>query len=309
MSVASFLVLVPWLSLAAGPFSQGAPFHDADGPPPAAVVRADAGPAAGAAAGPAAAQAPDLPPTGEDAAERLRSSPRHGEWVMIPAGSRDSVRAWVVYPEVSEPAPVVVVIHEIFGLTPWIRAVTDQLAAEGFIAVAPDLLTGKDVERDEIGHPERESAVRAIRALEAGEVHRRLRAVSRWGTDLPAATDRYGVVGFCWGGSTSFAHATRDPDLDAAVVYYGSSPQAAALRNVRAPVLGLYGGDDERVNSTIPRADSVLSSLGRTYQVHLYDGAGHGFLRQQGGRDGANRSATEAAWPETLRWFRSHLQE
>lgn len=295
MSVASLLVLVPWLSLTAAPLPSGESHHHAADPP--------------AEAAGAAAQAPELPPSGQEAAQRLQSSPRHGEWIMIPAGGRDSVRAWVVYPEVREPAPVVVVIHEIFGLTPWIRAVTDQLAAEGFIAVAPDLLTGKDVERDEIGHPERESAVRAIRALEPGEVHRRLQAVSRWGTDLPAATDRYGVVGFCWGGSTSFAHATRDPELDAAVVFYGSSPEAAALHDVRAPVLGLYGGDDERVNSTVPRADSVLSALGRTYETRTYDGAGHGFLRQQEGRDGANRAATQEAWPETIRWFRTHLEE
>lgn len=309
---AILLAAIPWALI---PGSEPDP-----GPPiPFAASHASAAVPGPGAAGPAgdgslagsdwrSPQEHELPPSAEDAAERLRTSPRHGEWTMIPAGTRDSVRAWVVYPERSEAAPVVVVIHEIFGLTTWVRAVADQLAAQGFIAVAPDLLTGKGVEGNRAGDPEREAAVSAIRSLDPDEVHRRLRAASRWGTDLPAATDRYGVVGFCWGGSTSFAHATRDPELDAAAVFYGSSPEAGALEDVQAPVLGLYGGDDERVNATIPRADSVLSALGRTYEVNVYDGAGHGFLRQQEGRDGANRAATEQAWPTTVEWFRTHLE-
>ncbi len=295
------LAAIPW-ALLPGPGADAGPEAGPD-PGPDAVA-----PSSPAASSPGHVQAQELPPSGEAAAEALRSSPRHGEWTMIPAGARDSVRAWVVYPERSEAAPVVVVIHEIFGLTTWIRAVADQFAAEGFIAIAPDLLTGEGVERGPDGDPDREAAVSAIRGLDPDQVHRRLEAVSSWGTDLPAATDRYGVVGFCWGGSTSFAHATRDPELDAAAVYYGSSPEADALTEVRAPVLGLYGGDDERVNATIPRADSVLSALGRTYEVNLYDGAGHGFLRQQEGRDGANRAATEKAWPTTVEWFRTHLE-
>lgn len=248
-----------------------------------------------------------LPPGADGAEGRLASSPRHGEWVTIAAGEGDSVRAWIVYPERSDPAPVVLVVHEIYGLTHWIRAVADQLAADGFVAIAPDLLSGKGVAH-EGGEPVRDPAVAAIRSLDADEVHRRLSAVADWGMRLPAATDRYGIVGFCWGGSTSFAHATRVPDLGASVVYYGSSPSEEALADVRAPVLGLYGGDDARVNATIPRADSTLTALGRTYEPNIYRGAGHGFLRQQDGREGANRAAAEQAWPATVRWFRRHLE-
>lgn len=249
-----------------------------------------------------------LPPGADGAAAHLDASPRHGEWAMVPAGAADSVRAWVVYPERSGPAPVVLVVHEIFGLTGWVRAVTDQMAAAGFVAIAPDLLTGRDIPADATGDPEREPAVAAVRSLDADEVHRRLRAVADWGMALPAATDSYGIVGFCWGGSTSFAHATRSPELGASVVYYGSSPDSAALARVEAPVLGLYGGDDERVNATVPRADSVLSALGKRYEVHTFEGAGHGFLRQRDGREGANRAASEQAWPLTIGWFRRHLE-
>jgi carboxymethylenebutenolidase len=265
-------------------------------------------PACGVPAGGGDAGAPALPAGAEEAAERLDASPRHGEWVSVPVAGGDSVRAWVVHPERPDAAPVVVVVHEIYGLTRWIRAVADQLAADGFIAVAPDLLTGKGVPADETGEPRREPAVEAVRALEAGEVHARLRAAADWAGRLPSSTGEYGIVGFCWGGTVAFEHAARFPDLGTAVVYYGSSPEEETLRDVRPPVLGLYGGDDARVNATIPRADSVLSAEGRIFEAEVYEGAGHGFLRQQDGREGANRRGSEAAWPATVRWLRRHLE-
>lgn len=253
-----------------------------------------------------AAQAAQIPPGNEGAPARLEASPRHGEWVTVPNGPSDSVRAWVVYPERATNAPVVIVVHEIYGLTPWIRSVADQLAAEGFIAVAPDYITGKGVEGGPEGPP-REAAVAAIRSLSREEVNQRTDAVAKWALALPSAGDKYGIVGFCWGGSTSFAHAVHAPSLGAAVVYYGSSPANESLAAVKAPVLGLYGGDDARVNATIPPADSTMKALGKTYEHHIYDGAGHGFLRQQDGRDGANLAASKQAWPATVAWFKQHL--
>lgn len=247
-----------------------------------------------------------LPPDAAGAGARLASSPRHGEWVTIRTGASDSVRAWVVYPERSTKAPVVIVVHEIFGLSSWIRSVADQLAADGFIAIAPDLLTMKNLPDlpDSALAP---LAVAAIRTLDAGQVQTQLDAVARYGMSLPSAQPKYGIVGFCWGGGVSFAHAVHAPGLGASVVFYGTSPKTSDLPSVRAPVLGLYGGNDARVDATIPPADSALSALGRTFVHNIYPGAGHGFLRQQTGQDGANMAATRAAWPATIEWFRKYL--
>jgi carboxymethylenebutenolidase len=265
--------------------------------------RAGGTPAQAAAA--ATTQGTALPASATDVVQRLTSSPRHAEWVMVRTGD-DSVRAWVVYPERRERAPVVVVIHEIFGLTSWIRGVADQLAADGFIAIAPDLLTGKTkVHPDSAGSDARE----VIRTLNQDDVHRQLAAVGQYGMRLPAALPRYGVVGFCWGGSVSFQHAVRSPaGLGAAVVYYGSSPEdLSTLASIRVPVLGLYGSDDARVNRTVLPADSAMRALGKSFTHRTYEGAGHGFLRAQDGKDGANMSATRQAWPATLAFFRRTL--
>ena len=241
-----------------------------------------------------------IPPAAEGALEALEDSPRHGEWAMVRMANGDSILSWVVYPERSDPAPVLVVIHEIYGLTNWIRAVADQAAEEGFIAIAPDLLTMKDVPSDEFGDPEQEAAVEAIRTLEEDRVHEQVRAVAEYAMSLPAAQSQYGITGFCWGGSTTFEHATRYDDIMGAVVYYGSSPSKAALARTRVPVMGHYGAEDARVNSTIPRAEEVL---GNGFFSNVYGGAGHGFLRQQEGRNGANHRASVQAWPKTMGFF------
>ena len=238
--------------------------------------------------------------------ERLATSPRRGEWAMIKTGPSDSVRAWVVYPERSSNAPVVVVVHEIFGLSTWVRGVADQLAANGYIAIAPDLLTGKaPLQGDTMVAA---AATAAIRTLRPDDVHRQLEAVARYGMNLPSATRKYGIVGYCWGGSTSFAHAVRSPSgLAGAVVYYGGSPDTNDLQRVKVPVLGLYAGDDQRVNGTVPRTDTIMRRLGKPYEIHFFEGAGHGFLRQQDGRNGANQAASEKAWPLTISFFRRTL--
>lgn len=257
--------------------------------------------------GMAAAATPTTLAPADDAGApaRLRSSPRHGEWITVRTGAQDSIRAWVVYPERKTKAPVVLVVHEIFGLTPWIRNVADQLAADGFIAVAPDLLTMKNLP----GFPDsvdRQAATAAIRTLQSTDVHRQLSAIASYAMNLPAATKKYGIVGFCWGGAASFQHAVSAPGLGASVVYYGVSPANGGV-SANAPVLGLYGGNDARVNATIAPADSAMKRAGKVYQYHIYEGAGHGFLRQQSGQNGANATATAAAWPETIAWFRKHL--
>lgn len=278
-------------------------------PTPASGEHLDHVQPAASAVGMATGQVKSLPPAEADAAARIAASPRHAEWVMVPtgaAGQNESIRAWVVYPERKDKAPVVVVIHEIFGLSPWIRAVADQLAADGFIAIAPDLLTNMNIP----GSPENpnpDTARAAIRNLQTADVQRQLSAAARYGMAFPAALPRYGIVGFCWGGGRSFQHAVHAPGLGASVVYYGTSPPSPELASVRAPVLGLYGENDARVNATIPPADSTMRALGKTYEKEIYGGAGHGFLRAQDAQNGANMEAARQAWPRTIAWFRKYL--
>jgi carboxymethylenebutenolidase len=242
-----------------------------------------------------------LPPSEETAKERLNTSPRHGEWITVDVGGTP-IRTWVVHPERSGKAPVVIVIHEIFGLTDWIRGVADQLAAEGFLVVAPDLLSGKGKGGGGTDtFASRDDAVKAVSGLSRDEVSTRLDAVRKYALALPSANGKSASIGFCWGGATSFAWALRQPELDAAVVYYGPAPQEpGAIVKIRAPVLGFYGGDDERVNATIEPTRRAMTERGNRYDTHVFEGAGHGFLRAQAAQDGANLRAAEKAWPLTV---------
>lgn len=266
--------------------------------------------AAEAAAVGAQAKVP-VPASGETATAALLQSPRHGEWMDVAMGEGEApVRAWVVYPERPDPAPVVVVIHEIFGLTDWIRAVADALAAEGYLAVAPDLLSGKGPGGGGTGAFAGDTVRAAVQGIGSGEMVARLDAVRAQALALPAAARKSAAMGFCWGGSATFTYATKQAGLDAAVVYYGTGPGSAVeVQTVASPVLGLYGGDDARVTATVPATRQAMQEAGRTFEAIVYDGAGHGFLRQQNGRDGANARAAAAAWARTLDFLRSRLED
>lgn len=270
--------------------------------------------AAGTVAAGMVRQGVDLPPSAATVFERLAKSPRHREDVMIPSPGApgDSVHAWVFYPQVSGKAPVVIVVHEIFGVSSWIKGVADQLAADGFIAVVPDLLHGKHLPGAPDSVPA-DAAIAAIRTLDPAVVQRDIDVAANYATHLSAAQPVYGVVGFCWGGGVSFAHAVHGPPsasspLKAAVVYYGAAPDASQLAAARAPVLGLYGGNDARLSLTVPGTDSAMRQMHKTYQSKVYDGAGHGFLRAQEEAGGANAAATRDAWPRTIQWFRQYLR-
>jgi carboxymethylenebutenolidase len=252
-----------------------------------------------------------LPPGEKDAKAAVEKSPRHGEYADIKVEGRETpVKAYVVYPEVKDKAPVVIVIHEIFGLSDWIKSVTDQLAADGFIAIAPDLLSGKapggggTEELAKSGGDVRKT----IQSISLEESTAALNAVRDYGMKLPASNGKTATIGFCWGGARSFDYATKQPGLSAAVVYYGTSPSDDALKNVTAPVLGHYGSDDARVNKTIEPAQAAMKAAGKTYTPHIYEGAGHGFLRQQDGKDGANLKAAQQAWPATVTFIREHAK-
>lgn len=249
-----------------------------------------------------------LPPDADQAKGALAKSPRHGEWVDVRLPDGGKLLTWVVSPEKKEKAGVVLVIHEIFGLTDWVRGVTDQLAKEGFLALAPDLLSGMGPNgggTEALG----DDVTKTIRNLTPPMVAARLDAVRDYALKLAAASGKSGSVGFCWGGTSSFAYAAAQPKLDAAVVYYGTSPSDPAdYAKIAAPVLGLYGGDDARVDATIPAAEAEMKKLGKRYTAMVFDGAGHGFLRQQTGRDGANLKASEKAWAATIAFLRERLK-
>ena len=260
------------------------------------------------AAGPAT-QPVALPPSGDDgtAAKAMSASPRHGEWVDVPiAGSDVKLHTSVVYPERHDKAPVVIVINEIFGMTDWVRGVTDQLAAEGYIAIAPDLLSGfgPDGGRTEsLGA----NVGTTMQKLAPAEQAKRLDAVREYAFTLPSANGKFATIGFCWGGGASFAYAAHDPNLKAAVVCYGTPPARAAMEKIACPVLDLYGGDDARVTATVDPTAKAMAELQKSYDPHVFDGAGHGFMRQQSGPNGANLKAVRQGWAEAIRFLKANL--
>jgi carboxymethylenebutenolidase len=286
------------------------PAQSQPAPQAAAPEHQHEAPQAATPAAPAAPRDEKLPASETQAKAALDKSPRHGEYVdvKLPSGGTP-IRTWVVYPERKDKAPVVILIHEIYGLSDWIRGVADQLAREGFIAVAPDLISGMGPNgggTDSVSS--RDDVVKLVRGLTPEATLARLNAVRDYAIKLPAANGKSATIGFCWGGGQSFAYAAAQPGLNAAVVFYGVSPDAADLAKIKAPVLGHYGGDDARVDATIAPAQAEMKKLGKTYEPHIYEGAGHGFLRQQDGRDSANLKATQQAWPRTLAFLRQHLK-
>ena len=208
---------------------------------------------------------------------RLEASPRHREYVAIKHDNR-TVQTLVVYPEVSAKAPVVILIHEIFGLSDWAKEMADELAGEGFIVIAPDLISGsgpKGGGSDEL--TSQDDRVKAVSALDAAQVTADLDAVADYGKHLPAANGTLAVVGFCWGGGKSFAFAAHRHDLAAAFVFYGPGP--ADVSSITAPVYGFYAGNDARIGATVPGTVEAMKAAGKTFEPVTYDGAGHGFMR------------------------------
>ena len=209
----------------------------------------------------------------------LEKSPRHREYVPLKHGDRN-VQAFVVYPEVSRKAPVVVMIFEIFGLTDWAKLMADEIAAQGFIVVAPDLLTGFGPNGGgSEAFPSQDATTRAVSGLDAGIITADLDAAADYGKKLPSANGKLFVTGFCWGGGKSFAFATHRHDLSAAFVFYGTPPPDGDLKNITAPVYGFYAGNDMRVDATIPTATEAMKAAGKKYEPITYEGAGHGFMR------------------------------
>jgi carboxymethylenebutenolidase len=260
---------------------------------------------------------PAVPPgTNDQAARKLKESPRHGEWVDIKLRDGTAMKSWVVYPERPDKSGVVLVIHDIFGMRDLARAMGDQLAQEGYIAVVPDFLSGKGPNgggTDSLGS----GVGQAIQQLTPIDVNTRLDAALAYGMDRPASNGKTAVIGFCWGGSKSFAYAAYQPALNAAVVYYGDAPGSGAnstadsvatqLARTNAPVLGLYAGNDARIGATVPVTVEAMKKLGKSYDVHTFEGAGHGFMFAQGG-SAANLKAAADSWPLVKAFLAKNLK-
>ena len=213
----------------------------------------------------------------EWAKARLDASPRHHEYVSLKHGDR-TVQAFVVYPEVKTKAPVIILIHEIFGLSDWAKEMADELAGQGFIVVAPDLLTGFGPNGGgSDAFPSMDATTKAVSGLDAAVVNADLDAAADYGKKIPAANGMIAVTGFCWGGGKSFAFAAHRKDLSAAFVFYGPGP--SDVTTITAPVYGFYAGNDARIGATIPATTEAMKAAGKKYEPVTYEGAGHGFMR------------------------------
>jgi carboxymethylenebutenolidase len=233
----------------------------------------------------AAAPTADMGETQEWAKQRLAKSPRHREWVKVKNGTRE-VNSFVVYPENKNKATAVVVIHEIFGMSDWVQSLTDELAEAGYVAIAPDLLSGMGPNgggTSSLG----QGVGQAIRDLPPDQITADLNAVADYVSKLPASNGKVVVTGYCWGGSQSFRYATNNPNIKAAFVFYGSAPATSAdgtpdktaLAKITAPIYGFYAGNDARINATLPKTIEAMTELNKKFEPVTYEGAGHGFMR------------------------------
>lgn len=235
------------------------------------------------------------------ALQRLEKSPRHHEWVAVKHGDR-TVHAFLVFPEVKNKALAVVVIHENRGLTDWVRSVADQLAEAGYIAIAPDLLSGMAPNGGKTSDfPSGDAAREAISKVTPEQATADLNAVADYVAKLPAANGKVAVAGFCWGGRQSFRFATNRPSLAAAFVFYGNGPDSSDIARIKCPVYGFYGGNDARVNATIPQTAAWMKQAGKIFEPVIYNGAGHGFMRsgEEPNAEVANKKARDEGW---VRW-------
>ncbi|MEO7086400.1 MAG: dienelactone hydrolase family protein [Gemmatimonadaceae bacterium] len=272
-----------------------------------------------------------LPPSAKTAAARLAASPRHGEWVTVAwePGSKDSLMAYIVYPSTTRAhTPVVVVVHEIFGLSTWVRGVADQVAAEGFIAIAPDLLSKVRGGPSSVELPDT-MATRLIRGVSNADKNAGIDAVATYAMSQPSAEQKYSVIGYCWGGSTVWTHAINGgvKGFSGGVAFYGlpymtaaapgtpAVPMVDSLKKITKPVMLLSGSKDPRIGAGMPAVDSMMKALGKNYYGMNYPGAVHGFLRAQDdpkatrdeAEEQANLAATKDGWPKTVAFLKKNL--
>jgi len=231
---------------------------------------------------------------------QLEKSPRHREWVIVKHDGRQ-VETFVVYPESKSKTPVVLIIHEIFGMSDWVQGLADQVAAAGYIAVAPDLLSGMGPHGGRTSDIGQDKVIEAVSHLSPDQVTADLNSVADYANKIPASNGKLFVAGFCWGGSQSFRFATNRSDLRGAFVFYGGPPDKDAMTRIKSPVYGFYAGNDARIGATLPDTTAQMKAAEKTFEPVVYEGAGHGFMRAGEAPDAtdANKKARQEAW---VRW-------
>jgi carboxymethylenebutenolidase len=263
-------------------------------------------PGGGAPRGYPMGKLPDLPAGLFTAKSTLIHSTLRREWVDIPAGDV-RLHIWVEYPEGNGKAPFVLVMQQAPGLDEWQRAIADQLALQGFIAAAPDLYSGLGPNGGNYDSFEGvDAAMRAAARLSHDEIMRRYKAAYTWGMALPRASGKSASLGFCAGGGVSFEFAGDVPEINAAVVFYGGAPREAVMAKIKAPVIGFYGENDERVTATAAPAAEKMKAQGKSFEYHVYPKATHAFIMFQD--MGHNREATADSWPRAIAFLNKNLK-
>jgi carboxymethylenebutenolidase len=238
---------------------------------------------------------------------RLETTPRHDEWVTVDSAGRP-LHLYVVYPQSSKKTGAVLVIHENRGLTDWVRTVADKLAEKGYIAIAPDMLSGAGPNGGRTkDFPSEDAAREAISKLSRPQILSDLTAAAAYARSIPSMNGKLAVGGFCWGGARTWDTAATVDGISAAFVFYGTGPMAdEAATGIEAPVYGFYGGDDARVNATIDTTKPIMEKLGKKYEPVIYAGAGHAFMRlgEMPDASEANKKAHDEAWTRWLSLLR-----
>lgn len=258
----------------------------------------------------------DLPANFLMAAKTVATSPRKGEWINIPMAGGTRLRTWISYPQGNTRAPMVLVFEPGPGIdmgepptrgggANWLRAIADQLASEGFIAVLPDLASGTGPNggnsdsfefADDVG--------RAKGSLGRPEVLNRVRAARDYALKLPMANGKVATIGFCGGATLSWESAAEVEGVNAAVVFYGGPPNDNVMARIKAPVAAYFGANDLGLAPRIAPATAAMKKHGKPFEVEVYQEATHVFLYRQD--LGKNMAATEDSWPKAVAFMKKH---
>lgn len=248
---------------------------------------------------------PDLPAGTFNAHTVLAESKMKKEFVDIPLAGGVKLHTWVEYPEGDGKAPIVLVMQHGPGMDDWQRALADQLAVQGFIAIAPDLHSGLGPNGGNYdSFSGTDQVMRATARVNPDEQQARYRAAMEWGKKLPRWNGKIATIGFCMGGGNSFRFAVENPEVAAAVVYYGATPKKETLSKIKAPVLAFYGEDDARVTAAAEPTAADMKEYGKSFEFHIYPHATHGFLEFQD--LAGNPAATADSWNRTIKFLKQH---